>query len=376
MAEHSDDRRRSLTRSLGAWTLSLAVHAVILLVLALITIAVTAHDETEALVALGPTEVHGDATLAAGKMGEQEDLAADRRALSAGSIADLPLPNPTERPQESVPTPELPELSAEGFAAPDAAMSVFASLTGGAEAEGNAAPRGAGVLEGTSDEFQRMVARLRQRGLDVVFVIDATSSMGPYIAQSQQRMKDVVRVITGVVDVDGSGRNTRKTRFGVVAYKDLGDDYGLGATRHLALTNDFDKVQKFIDDIRASGGGDTPEPIHKALNTATGSKMGWRAGKASIVILIGDAPNHPGRRSDAFKHAATFARVRKGQVNAIDVGRETGILPDFVEIAKAGQGSAFKLTDGQRFWRHLIITVFGKQYENDVEKIVERFTED
>ncbi len=376
MTDDQAKRKDTLTRGFGSVATSLFVHALLLVVLAMITIAVTDREETEALVALGPTEVHGEAAIAAGKMGEREDLAADRHALDAGSIAEAPLPNPAETPREVAPLPELPRLSAEGFAAPDAAMSIFAPITGGADDQGAKAPRGAGVLDGTSDEFQRMVNRLRQRGLDVVFVIDATSSMDPYITQSQQRMKDIVGVITGVIDVDKTGRNTRKTRFGVVAFKDLGDDYGLGATKHLALTNDFEKVQVFIDGIQASGGGDTPEPIHKALAVATGSKMGWRAGKASIIILIGDAPNHPVARDRAFKLAGTFSRVRKGQVNAIDVGGDAGVLPDFVAIAKSGKGSAFKLTDQREFWRHLIVTVFGRQYENDVEKIVERFTED
>ena len=126
--------------------------------------------------------------------------------------------------------------------------------------------------------------------------------------------------------------------------------------------------------MRAGGGGDVPEPIHKALAVATSrNDMQWRAGRQSIIILVGDAPVHTSGRKAAVELAGQFARAMRGQVNTIDVGADRRqVLPDFADIARAGKGSAFQLREADRFWQHLIVTVFGKEYEQDVDYLVKR----
>ena len=174
-------------------------------------------------------------------------------------------------------------------------------------------------------------------------------------------------------------RPANRARFGVVAFKDYGDEYGSNATKRLELTSDTEKVKRFLDGIVAGGGADTPEPIHEALKVATNVKrMGWRRNRESVIVLVGDAPVHSGGRSEAVKHARQFADRLDGSISVIDVGgndRNTP-LPDFERIARVGNGSAFLLEDDQAFWRHLIVTVFGQRFEQDVQQIVERFAEE
>jgi Mg-chelatase subunit ChlD len=224
---------------------------------------------------------------------------------------------------------------------------------------------------------------IRSKGLDVCFVIDATESMGPYIEQSKKRFADVVSIVTKLVG-EGAAQNAATRiapiRFGLVAFKDYGDDYGVEATRQLPLTGDTKQLQAAFDQVVAGGGGDVPEPIDQALRTAMGNRMGWNRRRHNVIILVTDAPVHGTGRESAFQLASAFAKQLDGELNVIDVGGNVGgkrvrntVLPDLNRIAENGHGSAFLLADDQAFWRHLIVSIFGQRYENDVQAIVDQY---
>ena len=52
----------------------------------------------------------------------------------------------------------------------------------------------------------------------------------------------------------------------------------------------------------------------------------------------------------------------------------TALQPDLQRLAKDGGGEAFLLKDVDAFWRHLITSVFGQRYEQDINVIIEKFT--
>ncbi|KKK77723.1 hypothetical protein LCGC14_2850710, partial [marine sediment metagenome] len=234
----------------------------------------------------------------------------------------------------------------------------------------NGAGFGTGLLPGFSPGFGREIGNLRKKGLDVVLVLDATNSMSPYIEQGKRRLREILDIVTHLVP---------KARFGVVAYKDYGDDYGRNAVKGMKITQDTDAIRKFINGIVAGGGGDKPEPIHEAIKVATDFKsMGWKGKAKRLIILVGDSPIHSSGRTPAFRDARNFALKLKGTINVIDVGgagtqgaRRQTVLPDLAEIAKKGGGQAFLLQEQEEFWRHLIVSVFGRKYEKDVTTIIE-----
>jgi len=272
-------------------------------------------------------------------------------------IGNAPAPDPSVVPTDATVT--------------DPALALLTELT--EELSAQHAGRGDNpLIDGVSEGFQQMVGGIRGKGLDVVFVIDATQSMQGVIAQAKERANDIIGVITGVLAKDGKPPNN--IRFGVVAYKDYGDEYGIAAAKAIALTNDFDAVRDFIDQIIVGGGGDTPEPIHDALKAAAGKKMGWTRQARSIIVLIGDSPVHPGGRRDAVNQARGFVKTYLGTVNVIDVGTgHESVLQDFADIAKAGNGTASLLVSEDAFWEDLVVSVFGKRFERDVRLIVERY---
>jgi hypothetical protein len=195
--------------------------------------------------------------------------------------------------------------------------------------------------------------------------------MEPFIDQAKERLHAIMDLVNELVP---------GTRFGVVAYKDYGDDYGTHAVLTLALTTDAAAVREFINKIVAGGGGDLPEPIHEALAAATDRKLlEWGARRKQVIVLVGDSPIHSTGRQAAYGIAADFAK-RGGTLNVIDVGgaahirlQREMVQPDLQTIAHKGKGAAFLLQDADAFWRHLVTSVFDERFKADVETIIEQY---
>ena len=173
--------------------------------------------------------------------------------------------------------------------------------------------------------------------VDVVFVFDATGSMGDELHYLQAEMRDVIdraKDATGGLDI----------RTGAVVYRDHGDEY---VTRLSRLTNDIKTTQAFIDKQSANGGGDFPEAIPEALMAAINS-VGWnQEARARIAFLVLDAPCHKDSATIALLHeqilnaAAWGIRVVPVVCSGLD---ESGELL-MRSIAMATNGTSFFLTD-------------------------------
>lgn len=119
--------------------------------------------------------------------------------------------------------------------------------------------------------------------LDVMFLLDATGSMGDEIDRLKTSIDSVatrVAALEGLADV----------RFGMTVYRDHGDAF---VTRTFDLTDDVAAFRGALEDVRADGGGDYPEAMEEAL-AETLEAPSWRApGEAvQLVFLVADAPPH------------------------------------------------------------------------------------
>ncbi|MDM0114925.1 VWA domain-containing protein [Variovorax sp. J22R133] len=118
--------------------------------------------------------------------------------------------------------------------------------------------------------------------LDLVFLVDATGSMGDEIG----KLKATLRTIADEVARLPSRPDTC---FGLVAYRDRGDAFLL---RRHDLTNDLSGFQSVLNALQADGGGDYPEAMNEAFHD-TVHKISWRgAGATRLVVLLADAPPH------------------------------------------------------------------------------------
>ncbi|MDM0120851.1 vWA domain-containing protein [Variovorax arabinosiphilus] len=118
--------------------------------------------------------------------------------------------------------------------------------------------------------------------LDLVFLIDATGSMADEIG----RLKTTLRSIANEVAQLPSRPDTC---FGLVAYRDKGDEFLL---RSHDFTNDLGAFQGVLNALQANGGGDYPEAMNEALHD-TVHRLSWRgSGATRMVVLLADAPPH------------------------------------------------------------------------------------
>lgn len=173
--------------------------------------------------------------------------------------------------------------------------------------------------------------------VDVVFVFDATGSMGDELNYLQAEMRDVIERAK-----DATGGLAIRT--GAVVYRDHGDAY---LTRLSRLTEDIKTTQAFIDKQHADGGGDFPEAVPEALMAAVNT-AGWDVNaRARIAFLVLDAPCHEGQETIDLLHeqilnaAAYGIRIVPVVCSGLDASGELLMR----SIALATNGTAFFLTD-------------------------------
>lgn len=118
--------------------------------------------------------------------------------------------------------------------------------------------------------------------LDVLFLLDATGSMGGEIDRLQSTIKTMASRIQGLP-------HQPSVRFGLVAYRDQNEEY---VTRKTDFTADVTAFQAALDLVRAEGGGDKPEDVEAAISAGV-SGMSWAEGDAvRLAFLVADAAPH------------------------------------------------------------------------------------
>lgn len=145
--------------------------------------------------------------------------------------------------------------------------------------------RGAGRIDGdggltvTLDEAVDTADRVQ---LDVVFVVDATGSMGEEIARIKRTITDIaLRISDHPAAPD--------LRLALVDYRDRGDDY---VTHAVNFTNDLEGFQQAVNGLQANGGGDGPEALNEALHE-TMRGLQWRTQDTlRMAFVVADAPAH------------------------------------------------------------------------------------
>lgn len=167
--------------------------------------------------------------------------------------------------------------------------------------------------------------------IQVVFALDTTGSMGGLIEGAKRKIWSIASEIA-------RGQPTPILEVGLVAYRDVGDDY---VTRKFPLTRDLDAMFVNLRSLRADGGGDTPEHVGRALGEAV-SKMGWsQDGKVmKLIYLVGDAPPHDDYK-DGWSSSvwARRAAERGITIHAIRCGDDADTSRSFTRIASLASGS-------------------------------------
>jgi hypothetical protein len=126
--------------------------------------------------------------------------------------------------------------------------------------------------------------------LDLVFVIDTTSSMGPYIEGAKQVIREIAKAINSNQNVKG------RVRLALVGYRDRGDEYISKVLCTFEMGTNLSAFESALGRIVPEGGGDNPEQVFAGVRTAI-NELNWNDVANRHLILIGDAPNHVGEDS-------------------------------------------------------------------------------
>ena len=123
----------------------------------------------------------------------------------------------------------------------------------------------------------------KKTSLDLLFIMDLTGSMGPYINEIQTNLIYIMnKIIEQSVGIS--------INLGFIGYRDIDEEY-----IDLDFTKDYSYIENQISDIIASGGGDDPEDVAWAFERAL--EKSWKS-DARFIVFVADAPGHGRKYSE------------------------------------------------------------------------------
>lgn len=178
---------------------------------------------------------------------------------------------------------------------------------------------------------------LGQGSVDVVFVIDTTGSMGPYI-------DSVKSFSTRLVDL--VAERTASYRFALVDYRDFpertGASHDYPAMVQLGFTDDTTAIRDAINGLTLGFGGDYPETVWSGLDAAIA--LPWRPGVKKVVVQLGDAPPldpEPISGLTADDIVARALAVDPAEIYVVDVSSSGSSFPALRDVAARTNGGVY-----------------------------------
>ena len=199
------------------------------------------------------------------------------------------------------------------------------------------------------------------RPVDIVFVLDVTESMQPYIDAVKQN------VIQFAQDLSA---NNRDYRLGLVTFEDyvVSKYPDCNCAYRNSFTSDVHQFTDWVSSLHAGGGGDIPEDQLDAL--AYAASFPFRPKAEGIIIIVTDAPPH--HKGDGSRYTQHDQAYHDHHSADTDVTEETGddvaatlkkngltlyavvpppfIAPEYAQIVDATHGRSYNIiTEEGRF---------------------------
>jgi hypothetical protein len=174
--------------------------------------------------------------------------------------------------------------------------------------------------------------------IDLVFVIDTTSSMTPALQELSVSMRSIVRILERLVP---------SVRIGVAAYTDR--DTGLPPVTVMPMMStdhDLPRILNFVNRLDAArvGSPTVEEDLHLGLAAAFAMRLRPTARQA--IVVIGDAAAHKVFQEETLIRSRNFVRTNKNRtVSTLFVTTPSSLMHGqrdrhyFQLLADAGNGS-------------------------------------
>ena len=130
--------------------------------------------------------------------------------------------------------------------------------------------------------------------VDIVFCIDVTGSMTPVIDTVKSSVRSFhTRLSSAMAE---KSKSISQLRVRIVAFRDFADNPSdaIEQTAFLTLPDQLAEFERFVQGLRATGGGDEPESGLEALSIAIDSP--WEHGldrRRHVIVMFTDASAHP-----------------------------------------------------------------------------------
>ncbi len=180
--------------------------------------------------------------------------------------------------------------------------------------------------------------------IEVAFAMDATGSMGPYIAQARARIGQIAESLA-------EGEPKPDVRFALVAFRDKGDAF---VTRVSPFTPKLEEMKGYLEATEADGGGDVPESVLEGLKAAL-VQLAWTPKSSRddenvvrLIYLVGDAPAQHYPDSPSEDWLAAEARRRGIVLHSIGCGSDPSLEGTFEGLARHTEGRFFRLNESAR----------------------------
>lgn len=128
-----------------------------------------------------------------------------------------------------------------------------------------------------------------KRNIDVVFCIDGTGSMAPCIESVKSNARRFhLEFVSAMTDL---GSEIDSMRVKVIVFRDYRDDgeQAMVQSSFFELPTDNADFERFLADVTANGGGDSPENGLEALYYAMRSDFTTGARDRQVIVLFTDA---------------------------------------------------------------------------------------
>lgn len=207
---------------------------------------------------------------------------------------------------------------------------------------------------------------LRGTGVDLVFLIDTTMSMDPFIDAAKRTVDQMITELSRLVP---------NLRIGMVAYRDRGDEY---VTKAIPISTDRYQILNFLQGLRAFGGGDTPEDVMAAVDFAF-EELQWRPRARRVVLIVADAPPHAEdmarlrmklRAVTGQSSAPTVVSTIFAGTSGLTAAQQDEAEKALREIAHVAGGEYAPMAKPDQIKAQIVELTLGGKYATEAERIL------
>lgn len=216
-------------------------------------------------------------------------------------------------------------------------------------------------------------ANIDSMKVDIVFVIDTTRSMQPYIDATRSMVSNIAERLSG--DYDGD------IKFGVVGYRD--DTNVTPAIEYVAknftpeLVDASELASLLGAEVKATqvGSRDYAEDVFAGVDA--GIKSSWRDDAARLLVLVGDASSHPlGADKNTTKkdEKALLREIRDSSIHVLSIHLANPKAAKDHELAKEQFATLATIAGSDNKALFDVDISQAGSFNSVVEAVVEQFT--